>query len=567
MEKLPRLPVGVENFEDIRREHFYYVDKTGFIEQLLKEYGKVSLFTRPRRFGKTLNMSMLKAFFEVGTDPALFKDLKILKNEELCEQYMGRFPVVMVSLKNIDAVSYGEAQALTAKMINREARRFQFLTESTKLTEVDRELYGRLLDPDMDRREIVNGLQELTELLEKHYGRKVIVLIDEYDVPLDKAFQHGYYDEMVSLIRGMLGSVLKTNDSLQMGVLTGCLRITKESIFTGLNNFKVYSVAESAFDEYFGFTDQEVGDMLREYGLEDDSQTVKEWYDGYTFGDENVYCPWDVINYCADHRNDQKMPPQNYWLNTSGNAIVRRFVDMANIQTRNEIERLIDGKTIIKEIYQELTYNELDSSIDHLWSVLFTTGYLTKKRQIEKNKYELCIPNKEIQELFIRQIQEWFQISSRADQGTLIAFCQAFSDGNVEKIQELFGNYLWNMISVRDSASKEKKENFYHGMLLGLLRFREDWYIKSNAESGAGYSDILIEIPQKRIGIVIEMKYAEQGRFDQACEVALQQIREKRYEEKLIEDGMKRVLAYGIACYRKECEVKILLELNVYTDH
>ena len=557
MEKLPRLPVGVENFEDIRREHFYYVDKTGFIEQLLKEYGKVSLFTRPRRFGKTLNMSMLKAFFEVGTDPALFKDLKILKNEELCEQYMGRFPVVMVSLKNIDAVSYGEAQALTAKMINREARRFQFLTESTKLTEVDRELYGRLLDPDMDRREIVNGLQELTELLEKHYGRKVIVLIDEYDVPLDKAFQYGYYDEMVSLIRGMLGSVLKTNDSLQMGVLTGCLRITKESIFTGLNNFKVYSVAESAFDEYFGFTDQEVGDMLREYGLEDDSQTVKEWYDGYTFGDENVYCPWDVINYCADHRNDQKMPPQNYWLNTSGNAIVRRFVDMANIQTRNEIERLIDGKTIIKEIYQELTYNELDSSIDHLWSVLFTTGYLTRKRQIEKNKYELCIPNKEIQELFIRQMQEWFQISSRADQGTLNAFCQAFSDGNVEKIQELFGNYLWNMISVRDSASKEKKENFYHGMLLGLLRFREDWYIKSNAESGAGYSDILIEIPQKRIGIVIEMKYAEQGRFDQACEVALKQIREKRYEEKLIEDGMKRVLAYGIACYRKECEVKM----------
>ena len=442
-------------------------------------------------------------------------------------------------------------------MINREARRFQFLTESTKLTEVDRELYGGLLDPDMDRREIVNGLQELTELLEKHYGRKVIVLIDEYDVPLDKAFQHGYYDEMVSLIRGMLGSVLKTNDSLQMGVLTGCLRITKESIFTGLNNFKVYSVAESAFDEYFGFTDQEVGDMLREYGLEDDSQTVKEWYDGYTFGDENVYCPWDVINYCADHRNDQKMPPHNYWLNTSGNAIVRRFVDMANIQTRNEIEQLIDGKTIIKEIYQELTYNELDSSIDHLWSVLFTTGYLTRKRQIEKNKYELCIPNKEIQELFIRQIQEWFQISSRADQGTLNAFCQAFSDGNVEKIQELFGNYLWNMISVRDSASKEKKENFYHGMLLGLLRFREDWYIKSNAESGAGYSDILIEIPQKRIGIVIEMKYAEQGRFDQACEVALKQIREKRYEEKLIEDGMKRVLAYGIACYRKECEVKM----------
>ena len=552
-----RLPVGIENFEKIRRDGFYYVDKTDLIKELLENWGEVNLFTRPRRFGKTLNMSMFQCFFEIGCDKSLFDGLRIAEESMLCETYMGKFPVISISLKGIDAADYETARNLMVKVVNEEARRFQFLTESTKLTEVDRELYGRLLDPDMDRREIVNGLQELTELLEKHYGRKVIVLIDEYDVPLDKAFQHGYYDEMVSLIRGMLGSVLKTNDSLQMGVLTGCLRITKESIFTGLNNFKVYSVAESAFDEYFGFTDQEVGDMLREYGLEDDSQTVKEWYDGYTFGDENVYCPWDVINYCADHRNDQKMPPQNYWLNTSGNAIVRRFVDMANIQTRNEIERLIDGKTIIKEIYQELTYNELDSSIDHLWSVLFTTGYLTRKRQIEKNKYELCIPNKEIQELFIRQIQEWFQISSRADQGTLNAFCQAFSDGNVEKIQELFGNYLWNMISVRDSASKEKKENFYHGMLLGLLRFREDWYIKSNAESGAGYSDILIEIPQKRVGIVIEMKYAEQGRFDQACEVALQQIREKRYEEKLIEDGMKRVLAYGIACYRKECEVKM----------
>ena len=480
-----RLPVGIENFEKIRRDGFYYVDKTDLIKELLENWGEVNLFTRPRRFGKTLNMSMFQCFFEIGCDKSLFDGLRIAEESTLCETYMGKFPVISISLKGIDAADYETARNLMVKVVNEEARRFQFLTESTKLTEVDRELYGRLLDPDMDRREIVNGLQELTELLEKHYGRKVIVLIDEYDVPLDKAFQHGYYDEMVSLIRGMLGSVLKTNDSLQMGVLTGCLRITKESIFTGLNNFKVYSVAESAFDEYFGFTDQEVGDMLREYGLEDDSQTVKEWYDGYTVGDENVYCPWDVINYCADHRNDQKMPPQNYWLNTSGNAIVRRFVDMANIQTRNEIEQLIDGKTIIKEIYQELTYNELDSSIDHLWSVLFTTGYLTRKRQIEKNKYELCIPNKEIQELFIRQIQEWFQISSRADQGTLNAFCQAFSDGNVEKIQELFGNYLWNMISVRDSASKEKKENFYHGMLLGLLRFREDWYIKSNAESGA----------------------------------------------------------------------------------
>ena len=553
------IPVGISDFAEIRRNGFYYIDKSGLIDDLLKTTStKVTLITRPRRFGKTLGMSMLEYFFDVRKDSKeLFAGLEIMKNQEICQQWMNQYPTIFVSFRQVDGLNFDGAFGMLTVVLADLFNKHLYLQESPKATEFQKAAFAHIASGNASVKEAKSSLGLLTDMMRDYYGKKVILLIDEYDVPLDKAFQHGYYDEMVSLIRGMLGSVLKTNDSLQMGVLTGCLRITKESIFTGLNNFKVYSVAESAFDEYFGFTDQEVGDMLREYGLEDDSQTVKEWYDGYTFGDENVYCPWDVINYCADHRNDQKMPPQNYWLNTSGNAIVRRFVDMANIQTRNEIERLIDGKTIIKEIYQELTYNELDSSIDHLWSVLFTTGYLTRKRQIEKNKYELCIPNKEIQELFIRQIQEWFQISSRADQGTLNAFCQAFSDGNVEKIQELFGNYLWNMISVRDSASKEKKENFYHGMLLGLLRFREDWYIKSNAESGAGYSDILIEIPQKRVGIVIEMKYAEQGRFDQACEVALQQIREKRYEEKLIEDGMKRVLAYGIACYRKECEVKM----------
>ena len=420
MENQFMLPIGIEDFKEIREEGYYYVDKTALIEQVLEKRSKVTLFTRPRRFGKSLNMSMLKRFFEIGTDPSLFEGLHISKNAALCERYMGKYPVIAISLKGVDAASYQEAVVQLVEIINQSAASFQFLQNSGRLTDYEKERFCKLLDDDMNMKIMSSSMLWLTKLLEKHFNRKVVILIDEYDVPLDKAFQHGYYDEMVSLIRGMLGSVLKTNDSLQMGVLTGCLRITKESIFTGVNNFKVYSVAESAFDEYFGFTDQEVGDMLREYGLEDDSQTVKEWYDGYTFGDENVYCPWDVINYCADHRNGRKMPPQNYWLNTSGNAIVRRFVDMANIQTRNEIERLIDGKTIIKEIYQELTYNELDSSIDHLWSVLFTTGYLTRKRQIEKNKYELCIPNKEIQELFIRQIQEWFQISSRADQGKAI---------------------------------------------------------------------------------------------------------------------------------------------------
>lgn len=557
MKQWLRLPVGIESFEEIRKDGFYYVDKTGLIEQLLTDWSKVSLFTRPRRFGKTLNMSMLQKFFEIGCDKSLFDGMKITENQQLCDAYMGQFPVVSISLKSIDAISYEAAKNKIVWLLNKEARRFQFLLDSTKLTEFDRALYKQLLSQTMDEAAISSCLQVLTELLEKHYGKKVVLLIDEYDVPLDKAFQHGYYDEMVFCIRGMLGNVLKTNDSLQFAVLTGCLRIAKESIFTGLNNFKVYSIADSAFDEYFGFTDREVLDMLHDYGLEEHYETVKKWYDGYTFGKEQVYCPWDVINYCADHMENHEMQPKNYWLNTSSNEIVRRFVNKASVQTRSEIEELIAGKSIIKTIHLDLTYNELDTSIDNLWSVLFTTGYLTTGRQFGADQYELRIPNHEIRDLFVRQIKAWFQESVREDQSTLHEFCEAFPEGNAKKVEELFGNYLWNMISVRDSATKEKKENFYHGILLGLLRFREDWYIKSNAESGEGYSDILIEIPDRRIGIVIELNYAERGDFEAGCKVALQQIQEQQYDTKLREDGMKTILKYGIACYRKDCAVKI----------
>ena len=557
MKQYLRFPVGIESFEDIRREDFYYVDKTGLIEQLLRERSKVSLFTRPRRFGKTLNMSMLQNFFEIGCDRSSFDGMKIMKNQELCSQYMGQFPVVFVSLKSIDALSYAAAKEKIIWLINREARRFQFLLESPKLTEIDRRLYRELLNSELSEAMVSGGLQALTELLEKHFEKKVILLIDEYDVPLDKAFQNGYYDEMVSCLKGILGNALKTNSSLQFAVLTGCLRIAKESIFTGLNNFKVYSIADSAFDEYFGFTDEEVRDMLHYYGLDSEYDTVKQWYDGYTFGEEQVYCPWDVINYCADHTGKQTLFPKNYWLNTSSNDIVRRFVNKASVQTRNEIEELIAGKTIVKNIHLELTYNELDNSIDNLWSVLFTTGYLTQTKQLGPDCYELKIPNHEIRDLFVRQIQAWFQESARKDEGTLQTFCEAFPKGKPEVIQELFGNYLWNMISVRDNATKEKKENFYHGILLGLLRFREDWYIKSNAESGEGYSDILIEIPQNRIGIVLELKYAEQGKLDAACEEALEQIRKQQYVSKLLEDGMKTIFKYGIGCYRKECAVQM----------
>lgn len=564
MEKRKRLPVGVESFREIRKGNFYYVDKTRLIEQLLTDWSKVSLFTRPRRFGKSLNMSMLQHFFEIGADSSLFEDMQIWKNQELCEQYFGKSPVISVSLKGVEGSSFEMACAALKAVIGKEAMRFPFLGNSKVLTRQEQGLYAQLTDTvkngtgmfSMPTDVLAGSLQTLSYLLAKHYDRPVIMLIDEYDVPLDKAFQYGYYNEMVSLIRSILGNALKTNSSLDFAVLTGCLRITKESIFTGLNNFKVYPITNAAFEEYFGFTDAEVKTLLQYYGLEADYRVVKAWYDGYRFGSTEVYCPWDVINYCADHRTEPDMPPQNYWINTSGNTIVRRFIDRAGAQTRSEIEKLITGETIAKEIHLELTYHELDKTIDHLWSVLFTTGYLTQRGRTEDGKYRLAIPNQEIRNLFIQQIREWFKETAQNDPQTLNAFCNAFLEKDAPQIERLLGDYLWNMISVRDNATKEKKENFYHGILLGLLRFREDWIIRSNAESGEGYSDILIEVPRTRTGIVIELKYAESGKLETACAEALKQIRENHYEDGLKRDGMKTILNYGIACYRKECCVK-----------
>lgn len=559
-----RLPVGIENFREIRQGNFYYVDKTSLIEQLLTDWSKVSLFTRPRRFGKSLNMSMLQTFFEIGADRKLFADMYILENQELCEQYFGKSPVISVSLKGVEGTSFSMACESLKAVIGKEALRFPFLQDSNRLTQQEKNLYMQLIQTAQDGKSMFSmpmevltaSLQTLSYLLEKHYDKQVIILIDEYDVPLDKAFQYGYYDEMVSLIRSILGNALKTNNSLDFAVLTGCLRITKESIFTGLNNFKVYPITNVAFEEYFGFTDAEVKTLLQSYGLEADYQLVKTWYDGYRFGNTQVYCPWDVINYCADHRTDPDMKPQNYWIHTSGNAIVRRFIHMAGAQTKREIEALIEGETIDKEIHLELTYNELDKTIENLWSVLFTTGYLTQRGKNEDGIYRLAIPNEEIRQLFIQQIREWFQETTRNDAQTLNIFCNAFLEQDAVRVEHIFGDYLWNMISVRDNATKEKKENFYHGILLGLLRFREDWILRSNAESGEGYSDILIEIPKTRTGIVIELKYAEHDRLEAACEEALRQIRENHYEEQLKRDGMKTIFRYGIACYRKECRVK-----------
>lgn len=558
-----KIPVGIENFQDMRKFNFYYIDKTNLIEQLLDNWSKVTLFTRPRRFGKTLNMSMLRSFFELGTDKSLFDGLYISKNKELCEEHMGKYPVIFFSLKSVEGLKFENARYRIIEMIGREAQRYEFLAESDKLSENEKAQYKALIALDngkytMDDDILISGIQMLSHLLYKHYGQKTVILIDEYDFPLDKAFENGYYKEMVSLIRGIFGMALKTNDSLQFAVLTGCLRISKESIFTGLNNFEVLSVLNTQYDEAFGFTDGEVKQILEDYNLSDHYPDVKEWYDGYHFGNTDIYCPWDVIRYCKNLCADPAALPEDFWSNSSGNAMVRRFIDKADIRTKNEIERLIAGEDIEKDISQELTYDEIDKSIENLWSVLFTTGYLTHKGCTESGRYRLAIPNKEVRNLFIRKIREWFSDVTRNDGKTLEEFCNAFVDRDPGKIEQIFGDYLWNTISIRDTATaKAKKENFYHGILLGLLGYKASWLIKSNAESGTGYSDILVEVPDNRTGIVIELKYAEDCDMDAACSRALEQIEEKDYVDKLRQDGMRNYIKYGIACFKKDCKVVI----------
>lgn len=558
-----KIPVGIDSFEKIRKYGFYYIDKTRLIEQIMQNWSEVSLFTRPRRFGKTLNMSMLRSFFELGTDKSLFDGLYISKNKELCEEHMGKYPVIFFSLKSVEGLKFENARYRIIEMIGREAQRYEFLAESDKLSDNEKAQYKALIALDngkytMDDDILISGIQMLSHLLYKHYGQKTVILIDEYDVPLDKAFENGYYKEMVSLIRGIFGMALKTNDSLQFAVLTGCLRISKESIFTGLNNFEVLSVLNTQYDEAFGFTDGEVKQILEDYDLSDHYPDVKEWYDGYHFGNTDIYCPWDVIRYCKNLCADPAALPEDFWSNSSGNAMVRRFIDKADIRTKNEIERLIAGEDIEKDISQELTYDEIDKSIENLWSVLFTTGYLTHKGCTESGRYRLAIPNKEVRNLFIRKIREWFSDVTRNDGKTLEEFCNAFVDRDPGKIEQIFGDYLWNTISIRDTATaKAKKENFYHGILLGLLGYKASWLIKSNAESGTGYSDILVEVPDNRTGIVIELKYAEDGDMDAACSRALEQIEEKEYVDKLRQDGMRNFIKYGIACFKKDCKVVI----------
>ena len=553
MRNRKKLPIGIDSFEKIIRHNFYYVDKTEMITELLHNWGEVNLFTRPRRFGKSLNMNMLQSFLEIGCDKSLFNGLKVSREKELCEEYMGKFPVISLTLKNVEGLNFESARKSLKNTLGMEAWRLSALAESSRLTEEEKNSYKALTVVDdhgdfkMSDATMEKALLILTVLLEKHYGKKAVLLIDEYDVPLDKAFQYGYYDEMVSLIRNMFGNVLKTNSSLFFAVLTGCLRIAKESIFTGLNNFNVFSITSVQFDEFFGFTDDEVAEMLKYFGLSDYHETIREWYDGYQFGKKAVYCPWDVISYCRNLCADSDAIPEDFWSNTSSNSIVSRFIDKANKQTRDEIENLISGETVIKEIKQELTYNELDKSIENLWSILFTTGYLTQRERIDSRKLRLAIPNREIKELFELQIREWFQEKSSEDVKKLDKLCMAFPDGDAETIEDLFNDYLWNTISIRDTAVKGRKENFYHGVLLGLLSHMENWAVWSNIESGEGYCDILLEVPENRVGVVIEMKYAQEDRMEAACTEALKQIEQRQYAARLKSDGMKNIVNYGIA--------------------
>ena len=552
-----KLPVGIDQFDKLIKSGFYYVDKTRLIEQLLQNWGEVNLFTRPRRFGKTLNMSMLKSFFEIGADKTLFDQLYIAANKELCEEYMGQYPVIFLSLKGVDGLNFEEAKSMLKITIRTEAQRHYELKKSEKVSEENRKLFNDILSGQDER--IEDSLRMLSQILFEHYGKKSIILIDEYDVPLDKAFQHGYYKEMVSLLRGMFGQALKTNEFLQFAVLTGCLRVSKESIFTGLNNFKVLSIADVRFDEQFGFTDEEVRKLLKDYDLEDYFSEAKEWYDGYHFGNADIYCPWDVINYVEHLRYDPEAEPEAFWINSSGNDLVKRFVAKADQTTKDEIEQLIAGDVIEKKIRQDLTYDEIDQSIDNLWSVLFTTGYLTQTGRAERGIYKLMIPNKEVREVFIDQIQQWFDQTIVNDEDRMSSFYQSFAQGKAKDVQDQLTSILAETISILDTkARNEEKENFYHGMMLGLLRNHRNWIVKLNVESGEGFVDILIKPEDPDEGILIELKYSKTfDGLEKACERAMEQIKDRRYDEALREEGRIHILAYGIAFCKKRCKVVV----------
>lgn len=549
---LKKLPVGIENFEEVRKQDFYYVDKTGLIVELMAGWGKVNLFTRPRRFGKTLNMSMLKSFFGIGGDKSIFDGLAVTRDEALCEKHMGKYPVVFISLKGVDGLTFEDAYGRLKEIVRKEARRHQYLFTSEKLSERDIRPFEQLFEDECDEEIMSNALLTMSDLLEKHYGQKVILLIDEYDVPLDKAYVHGYYDQMIDLIRAMFGAALKTNDSLFFAVLTGCLRVSKESIFTGLNNLMVHSISDASFDEYFGFTDQEVQEMLKYYGLENHHVEAKEWYDGYRFGGQDVYCPWDVINYCYALRSDPQAEPKAYWLNTSGNDMVRRLVEKASDgTTQMEVEELITGHTITKQLNEQLTHSEIDTSVNNIWSLLYMTGYLTIAQRPSGGRYTLRIPNHEVRQIFMSQVLEWFNDKAIAEADHLTELYAAFETGDTETIANYLNEQLLDTVSFYDA-----RESFYHGFLLALLNTCASWRVSSNAETGKGRSDIIVESKNRKIGFVVEVKdVKDEKRLNEACDAAMKQIEAKDYTAILRRYRVKEIWAYGIAFWEKECKV------------
>ena len=525
-----KLPIGVEFFREFHTENFYYVDKTGFIGELLRTRGTVNLFTRPRRFGKSINMDMLKSFFEIGGDAALFDGLQISRDVELCRQYMGKYPVLFLSLKDVEGGDLNTAYDNLGILISEEAARFDFLLESERLTKEDKAKLLRLIEGGFEKKAtLYSSLKILTRLLHRHYAMPVIVLIDEYDVPLDKAYQDGYYPQMVSLIRSLFSQVLKTNPDLYFAVVTGCLRIAKESIFTGLNHFKIRTISDIDCAEYFGFTDDEVRKMLEYYGVEERISDIKEWYDGYRFGTTDVYCPWDVINQCDKFRADKNARMESNWENSS-NAIIQNIIEDATEATKAEIEALISGECVEKELVPELTYTDLDSrDIDvrqtYLWSVLFATGYLTDAGAPEGERHKLVIPNREVLGIYEKKIRSWFRVKVTSDGENWKRFCNAVRQGDGAELETVFDQFMKESISIRDTCTKkEMKENFYHGMLLGLLKAEGNFIVKSNAESGIGYTDIMVVVPGEKTGCIIEVKYAENGAFDAACLEAMKQV-------------------------------------------
>ena len=559
------LPIGTDIFEKLINNNSYYVDKTGLIEYLKDKKGDVNLFTRPRRFGKTLNMTMMYEFFRIGGNPELFKNLKISQNKTLCEEWQNKFPTIFITLKGVEGNNFEQARRKLMELIYETASLFKFLYESNKLDTEDKEKYRQLLNIEKYEKEkqielITSSYKILSNLLYKHYGKKTIFLIDEYDVPLDKAENNGYFKEMISLIRGMFNNAFKTNPYLEMAILTGCLRISKESIFTGMNNFKVFSISDEQASEFFGFTEKEVKEMFDYYNVSSRFDDAKKWYDGYVFGKQEVYCPWDAILFCDSLRTDINVFPRTYWANTSGNSILKRFLKEAKDSTKQELEELVAGGIVSKKIKQELTYQDLYKTIDNIWSVLYCTGYLTSAGRTSDADFQLRIPNKEIKIIYEQQIMQWLNETFLSQKEVVQNLYDGFYDGDAEKVEKAFGQFLFKSISVRDSmAKKDYKENFYHGLLLGLLtQNNKNLIVESNVESGYGYPDLIMYTPDYSLGIIIELKYAESPKkFKEALDEGMKQIEKNRYIKIFDDEDAYVVRKFVIACYKKRCKVEV----------